>query len=327
MQKILILGGAGFIGFHLSGRLAAEGHQIVVVDDFSRGRKDAELEALLSRPNVTVRAADLTDPKAFDAFGQDYDQVYLLAAVVGVRNVEKDPWKVVRVNTMVVMNTLEWMPPHAKLFFASTSEAYAGAFMAGIAQIPTAEDVPLVIQDVTSPRFTYGASKLLGEVAVIHAAKARGFRYVVGRFHNVYGPRMGADHVVPELSLRAMRGEDPFKVYGTDQYRAFCYISDATEAMTLLMGSPAADNQIVHIGNDTEETNIGDLTELVLETADFRPVLDRQPAPAGAVGRRCPNISKLRRLTGFEPKVSLEDGVAKTFAWYKDWLAAQEPVA
>eukprot|EP01047_Picozoa_sp_COSAG01_P136931 COSAG01_NODE_67363_length_267_cov_0.767857_1_plen_69_part_10 len=69
MQKILILGGAGFIGFHLSGRLAAEGHQIVVVDDFSRGRKDAELEALLSRPNVNVRADDLTDPKAFDAFG------------------------------------------------------------------------------------------------------------------------------------------------------------------------------------------------------------------------------------------------------------------
>lgn len=324
MQKILILGGAGFIGFHLSRRLAEAGHDLVLVDDFSRGRKDADLEALLARPNVSVRTADLTDPRAFEAFGQDYDQVYLLAAVVGVRNVEKDPWKVVRVNTMVVMNTLEWMPSNAKLFFASTSEAYAGAFMAGIAQIPTAEDVPLVIQDVTSPRFTYGASKLLGEVATIHAAKAKGFRYVVGRFHNVYGPRMGADHVIPELSLRALRRENPFKVYGTDQSRAFCYIDDATLAITLLMESPQADNQIVHIGNDTEETNIGDLTELVLRVAEFHPTLDRQPAPPGAVNRRCPDLSKLRRLTGFAPKVSLEEGVTKTFAWYKNWLAAQE---
>jgi len=326
MSKILILGGAGFIGFHLSRRLAEAGHEIVLVDDFSRGRRDAELEALLARPNVSVRTADLTDPRAFNSFGQDYDQVYLLAAVVGVRNVEKDPWKVVRVNTMVVMNTLEWMPSTAKLFFASTSEAYAGAFMARIAQIPTAEDVPLVIQDVTSPRFTYGASKLLGEVATIHAAKAKGFRYVVGRFHNVYGPRMGADHVVPELSLRAMRRENPFKVYGTDQSRAFCYIDDATLAITLLMESPQAENQIVHIGNDTEETNIGDLTELVLRVAGFHPTLDRQPAPSGAVNRRCPDISKLRRLTGFAPKVSLEEGVTKTFAWYTTWLATPEQV-
>lgn len=321
MSKILILGGAGFIGFHLSHRLAEAGDELVLVDDFSRGRLDTELEALLARPNVRFHTADLTDPKAFEALGQAYDQVYLLAAVVGVRNVEKDPWKVVRVNTQVVMNTLEWMPPTAKLFFASTSEAYAGAFMAGIAQIPTAEDVPLVIQDVTSPRFTYGASKLLGEVATIHAAKARGFRYVIGRFHNVYGPRMGADHVIPELALRAMRRENPFKVYGTDQSRAFCYIDDATLAMSLLMERPAADNQIVHIGNDAQETNIRDLTELVLRVAEFHPTLAPQPAPSGAVNRRCPDITKLRRLTGFAPQVSLEDGVRRTFAWYQRWLA------
>jgi len=325
-QKILILGGAGFIGYHLANRLVNDGNDVTIVDDFSRGRQDPDLEALMKRPGVKVITADLTKLESYNQFDRDYDHVYMLAAVVGVRNVEKDPWKVVRVNTLVVMNLLEWIPEGTKVFFASTSEAYAGAFMAGIAQIPTAEDVPLVIQDVTSPRFTYGASKLLGEVAVIHAAKARGFRYVVGRFHNVYGPRMGADHVVPELSLRAMRKENPFKVFGTDQFRAFCYIDDATEAMVLLMNSPAADSQIVHIGNDTAETNIGDLTELVLKTADFHPTLDRQPAPSGAVNRRCPDISKLRRLTGFEPKVSLEEGVAKTFTWYKDWLAAQKTV-
>ncbi|MBF6593636.1 MAG: NAD-dependent epimerase/dehydratase family protein [Thermaceae bacterium] len=324
MQKILVLGGAGFIGFHLSKRLVAEGHQVVLVDDFSRGQADPELRTLIAHPQVSLIQADLTDPNSYAQFPRDCHQIYMLAAVVGVRNVEKDPFRVVRVNTLAVMHLLDWIPPGCKLFFASTSEAYAGAFMAGIAHIPTAEDVPLVIQDVTSPRFTYGASKLLGEVAVIHAAKAKGFGYVVGRFHNVYGPRMGADHVIPELSLRAMRRENPFRVYGTDQSRAFCYIDDATQAMSLLMAHAEADNQIVHIGNDTEETNIGDLTELVLKVANFHPSLDRQPAPSGAVNRRCPDIGKLRGLTGFEPKVSLEQGVRQTFEWYQQWFAAQK---
>jgi UDP-glucose 4-epimerase/UDP-glucuronate decarboxylase len=326
-QKILILGGAGFIGFHLANRLLNDGHSVTIVDDFSRGRHDPDLEGLIKRPGVKVVTADLTKAESYHQFDRDFDQIYMLAAIVGVRNVEKDPWKVVRVNTLVVMNLLEWVPDTTKVFFASTSEAYSGAFMSGIAKIPTAEDVPLVIQDVTSPRFTYGASKLLGEVAVIHAAKAKGYRFVVGRFHNVYGPRMGADHVVPELALRAMRKENPFKVYGTDQFRAFCYIDDAIEAMVQVMNSPACDNQIIHIGNDSGETNIGDLTELVLKVSGFEPKLDRQPAPDGAVTRRLPDISKLRRLTGFEPQVSLEQGVRKTFDWYKVWREQNEKVS
>jgi UDP-glucose 4-epimerase/UDP-glucuronate decarboxylase len=128
---------------------------------------------------------------------------------------------------------------------------------------------------------------------------------------------MGADHVIPELALRAMRREDPFRVYGTDQYRAFCHVDDAVEAMTLLMSTEAATNQIVHIGNDIAETNIGDLTALVLQVAGHHPVIEEVPAPPGSVKRRCPDLTKLRALTGFEPTVSLEDGVRRTFAWYQ----------
>jgi UDP-glucose 4-epimerase/UDP-glucuronate decarboxylase len=310
-MKALVLGGAGFIGVHMTRRLVADGHDVTVVDDFSRGRNDPELSEL----NVPVISADLTDPRAFDAIPHGWDQVYMLAAVVGVRNVEKDPARVVRTNTLALLNTLDWLQPGEKLFFASTSEVYAGGVSAGIVPVPTPETVPLMIEDITAPRFAYAGSKLLGEQAVVHMGRAKDIPFVIGRFHNVYGPRMGADHVIPELSLRAIRREDPFKVFGTDQYRAFCYVDDAVEAMLRLMDR--ATGEIVHIGNDSEETNIGDLTKLVLRVADHFPALDVADAPVGSVARRCPDLARLRALTGFEPVVSLEEGVRRTFEWYR----------
>lgn len=312
-MKNLVLGGAGFIGVHLTRRLLADGHEVVVVDDFSRGRRDPELAAL----DVPVISADLTDPVSFAALPRDCDDVYLLAAVVGVRNVERDPARVVRINTLAVLNTLDWITPRQRLFFASTSEAYAGGVGTGLVPVPTPETVPLVVEDVTAPRFAYGISKLLGEAAVIHTGRAKGVPVVVGRFHNVYGPRMGADHVIPELCLRALRREDPFVVYGTDQFRAFCHVDDAVDAVVGLMRTEEAANQIVHIGDDTAETNIGELAELVLKIAGHAPAVHRAPAPAGSVSRRCPDLTLLRGLTGYAPRVPLDEGVRRTFDWYQ----------
>ena len=311
-MKVLILGGAGFIGVHLTRRLQAAGHEVTIVDDFSRGRDDPELAAL----GVPVLHADLTDPASFESLPRGWDHVYMLAAVVGVRNVENDPARVIRINTLALLNLLDWLRPAVRLFFASTSEAYAGGVSRGLVPMPTPETVPLVVEDVAAPRFAYGISKLLGEAAVIHTAHAKGVPYVIGRFHNVYGARMGADHVIPELLLRAMRREDPFRVYGMDQSRAFCHVDDATEAMSRLMRTDTAIGEIVHIGNDTE-TNIGDLGKLILRLIDFHPELESLPAPPGAVARRCPDLTKLRALTGYEPAVSLEEGVRRTFEWYR----------
>lgn len=316
-MRTLILGGAGFIGLHLTRRLIADGHSVTIVDDFSRGRRDPELEAI----DVPVLHADLTDPRSYDRIPHGWDQVYMLAAVVGVRNVEKDPARVIRINTLALMHLLDWIQPGTRLFFASTSEAYAGGVMADIVPVPTPETVPLMVEDITSPRFAYGVSKMIGEAAVVHTAKAKAIPYVIGRFHNVYGPRMGADHVIPELSLRAMRRENPFRVFGVEQFRAFCHVDDATDAMQRLMLSDAALGRIVHIGNDLEETNIGDLARLILRVADYRPELQIEPAPTGSVARRCPDLTVLRGLTGFTPKVGIEEGVRRTFAWYRDnWL-------
>jgi nucleoside-diphosphate-sugar epimerase len=315
-MRALVLGGAGFIGLHLTRRLLADGHQVTIVDDFSRGRDDQDLAAV--RGTAEVLHADLTDPTVYADLPRGWDQIYLLVAVVGVRNVERDPARVMRVNTLAVQHTLDWLGTGDRLFFASTSEVYAGSVSTGVAAVPTGEDVPLLIEDVTAPRFAYGVSKLWGEAAVMHTARAKGIDAVVARFHNVYGPRMGADHVIPELALRAIGRENPFRVYGTDQYRAFCHVDDATDAMVRLMAGDRAAGEIVHIGNDTEQTNIGDLTKLVLRIAGFDPELDVRPAPAGSVARRCPDITRLRALTGFEPSVGLEEGVRRTFEWYRD---------
>ncbi len=321
MARILLLGGAGFIGLHLARRLAHEGgHALTLVDDRSRGRQDAELAVLLARPGVRLIQADLTDPQTVANLPRDVDQVYLLAAVVGVRNTEGAPARVVRVNSLVTLHVLDWiaaLPSRPALFFASTSEVYAGGVALGTVPVPTPEDVPLVIGDIGNPRFAYAASKILGEAAVRHYGDAHGIRWVAGRFHNVYGSRMGSDHVIPELALRSLGGEDPLRVYGPEQRRAFCHVADAVEAMIRLMESEDASG-VVNIGNDAEETLIGDLAELVLRATGRTPRIEARPAPRGSVARRCPSIARLRTLTGFSPKVTLETGVTETVAWYRE---------
>lgn len=318
-MRALVLGGAGFIGTHLAARLVADGHRVTLVDDFSRGRDDQRLGELRAHPAVDVISADLTSVDAWSRIPRGWDQIYLLAAVVGVRNVEADPARVVRVNTLTALHLLDWVAPGERVFFSSTSEVYAGGVSAGVVSVPTAEEVPVMVADVTAPRFAYAVSKLLGEVAFLHVARARGVPAVIGRFHNVYGPRMGTDHVIPEMALRALAGEDPFRVWGFDQYRAFCHVDDAVEAMLRLMDCPEAVGEIVHIGNDAEQTSIADLARLVLRTVGTTAVLQPLPAPPGSVDRRCPDIGKLRRLTGFVPAVSLAEGVRRTVDWYREW--------
>ncbi|WP_089155627.1 NAD-dependent epimerase/dehydratase family protein [Micromonospora sp. NBS 11-29] len=318
-MRALVLGGAGFIGLHLVERLAAAGHDVVLVDDFSRGRDDERIAALRGSGAVDVLSADLTDPSSWPRLPRDVDQVYLLAAVVGVRNVEADPARVLRVNTLTATHLVDWLHPGLRVFFSSTSEVYAGGVDAGLVPVPTPEDVPVMIADVASPRLAYAISKLAGEALLLHGARARGCPVVIGRFHNVYGPRMGADHVIPEMALRAMAGEDPFRIWGADQFRAFCHVDDAVEAVVRLMATPAADGQVVHIGNDSEQTNIGDLAKLVLRLTGLAPAVRHLPAPPRSVGRRCPDLSRLRQLTGFEPSVPLEEGVRRTLDWYRTW--------
>ena len=320
MSKILVLGGAGFIGFHLVEKLSARpDHHVTVCDSLFRGRLDPEMQHLLStRSNMRLVTADLTENSSYRLLGTDYDHVYLLAGIVGVRYTQEMPDRVVYTNATIVLQALEWVKGRArsKLLFASTSEVYGGAGNTGYnVTVPTPEDVPLIVEDIRNPRYSYAASKLLGEAAIVAYRCSFGLNAVIVRYHNVYGPRMGYDHVIPELSLRLLRRENPFRVYGCDQSRAFCYVSDAVDATIAVMESDETDGEILHIGNG-QETQIESLAHKLCALAGFYPDLERLPASPGSVKRRCPDLSKANQLLGYRPAVCLDDGLERTFEWY-----------
>ena len=332
MTRTLILGGTGFIGLNLARRLAglaAPNDEILLTDNFSRGRRDEEVEDLLGRYKSTVRLepVDLSAPGAYERFHGAFDSVYLLASMVGVGPSERAPDEVMRVNTSIILGALEWMARSGsgRMFFSSTSENYAGGVQLGIVPIPTPEDVPLVISDIRNPRFSYAVTKIWGEAACIFYGARHGFTSIIGRYHNVYGPRMGWDHVIPQLTRRIVCGEKPLRVKSPDQTRAFCHVSDAVEATRLIMQSTAVENgMIVHIGNDREEIAIGTLAKNLLVLAGRSEEVEAAPAPRGSVARRVPDISLLRRLTGFEPRIPISQGLAETFAWYRQHPQPEE---
>jgi nucleoside-diphosphate-sugar epimerase len=318
LARALVTGGAGFIGFHLASHLAGRGYEVTICDDFSRGRRDDDLEALCARPNVSLFECDLTRPDALATLDGEFDYTYHLAAVNGTRHFYEMPDVVLRVNVLALVNVLDaWAAGRfGRLLFASSSETYAGTARAGLLPIPTPEDVPLLFDDLHNPRLSYAASKLLGEVMVINYARTLRLPATIVRYHNVYGPRMGDEHVIPQFAARILAREDPFAIHGADDSRAFCFVDDAVRATRLVMECEAAAGLTVHVGDPTRELPIRDLAALMFDLFDFHPALDVRPAPGGSVGRRCPDISRLTELTGFRPETSLEDGLRRTFTWY-----------
>ena len=323
MTKALILGGSGFIGLSLVRALLARGRDsVIAVDDQSRGALDAEAKAVFEDARVTFIAADLTDPAAFDRLPTDIDEIYLLAGIVGVKYTIEAPDRVLRVSAMIILNTLEWWRRHGKgrLLYSSSSEAYGGGLpVLPNFPIPTPEGAPIIIPDITNVRFSYAAVKTFGEACIQAYAQRYRLPAVVVRYHNVYGPRMGYEHVIPELSLRLLRAERPFLLYGADQTRAFCHVSDAVAATIAAMTHADAHPPIYHIGNETEEVRIAELFDRLQAVAGIRArdvkLLD---APRGSPQRRCPDTTRMRKELHIEPKIGLDDGMRATFAWYRD---------
>lgn len=335
MKKVLITGGAGFIGYHLAKHLLDiyKNHiEFVLVDNLQRGRMDNDFKTILEDKRVKFLNLDLTDPVSYDKLGVEYDHVYHLAAVNGTKLFYKIPHEVLRINTLSLAYMLEWFKKHSsagKFCFPSSCESYAGALNAfETLPIPTPETVPLVIDDPYNARWAYASTKLVGELFLIHYAQMYNFRALVVRPHNFYGPREGYDHVVPEFSERIAGRADPFPIYGADETRTFCYISDAVRAMQMLMDSPKTDGQpieTVHIG-DFHEITMKELAEKMFKVAGWKPkALDIKTAPPGSVKRRSADVSKLQALTGWKPEIQLEEGLKRTYEWYsanpkKEWL-------
>jgi len=323
MKKILITGGSGFIGFSLAKELLNKGTQIVLCDNLSRGKLDTEIQKFLDQnDNVEFIQCDLTDKEELMVkIKGNFDYVFHLAAVVGVKYTNEEPLRVLKTNIVSTLNILEWMvkTKSRKIIFSSTSEVYSGGFLVSPNfPIPTPEGIPLIISDVKSKRFTYAVSKLVGEMMIINYARKYKFNYTIVRYHNIYGPRMGCEHVIPELILRICRKENPFKLYSPEQTRAFCYIDDAVDATTRLIKTKKSNSEIFHVGNDKEEITIKELCERLFNIAGFHPVVKALKPPEGSVQRRCPDISKLKKITGYEPKIDINTGLRRTFKWYKE---------
>lgn len=324
-RKILITGGAGFIGYFLSNHILAEKKdtELVLVDNFQRGKMDADFKKLLEDRRVRFLTLDLTDPAVYSQLGNGYDHVYHLAAVNGTKWFYEMPQETLRINTLSLIYMLEWLRkenPEGKFCFTSSNEAYAGALNAfEKLPIPTPEKVPLVIEDTYNPRWSYAATKLVGELFVINYATKYNLRALIVRPHNFYGPRAGYDHVIPEFIARINKRVDPFPIYGADDTRTFCYIDDAVRAMQLLMDSAKTDSlpiETVHIG-DFEEITMQELAEKMFGIAGWHPNnLDIQQSPPGSVKRRLADVSKLQALVGWQPQVSLENGLKKAYDWY-----------
>ncbi len=322
-KKILITGAAGFIGYFLIERLLRETtDRIVAVDNFQRGKYDGAFKAILTNSRVTFLKLDLTSPASYAKLGAGYEHVYHLAAINGTKNFYEMPDEVLRINTLTTVYILEWMKAKnkkGKILFTSSNEAYAGGLNAfGKLPIPTPEAVPLVVEDVYNPRWTYAGTKLIGEQFFIQYAQKNNFRAVIVRPHNFYGPRAGYDHVIPEFIVRISKRADPFPIFGADDTRTFCYITDAVEAMHMVMESSRTDKGVetFHIGN-TDEILMRDLAGKLFDVAGWRPKkTDVHASPKGSVKRRLANISKIKKVIGWKPTTTLREGLAKTYEWY-----------
>ena len=327
-RSVLILGGAGFIGYGITRYLAEHrDYHLTVADDFSSGADDEEFRSLCHTNGITVISCDLSQPDAYELLEDHYDYVYVLASVVGVNRCIEEPEEVIRINTGIIHHTAEWLRSARPLrvLFASSSENYAATTDTFDYPVPTGEAVPLCIADTRHPRFTYAVTKVLGESAFFAYGQRLGIHTTVVRYQNIYGPRMGFKHAIPHIIERIYGDQQPVKIYGHDQTRAFCYLSDAAEGTVRALESDRSDQQVYHIGNDDEIT-IDTLTRTIGSIMGYDGEYETAPTYPGSVSRRCPDITKARQDLDYQPKVPLKEGLGRAVEWYRAYFDSGKPI-
>jgi nucleoside-diphosphate-sugar epimerase len=318
MSRVLITGGAGFIGAHLARRLVGDGVDVDLLDDFSRAVRDADLAALAASGRVRILQRDLRADGALDDLGDGYAHVFHLAAVVGVERVARQPLAVLADSVAMLRNVIAVARRQRaleRLVFMSTSEVYAGTLDRSELPFPTPESVPLAVTRLAEPRTAYMLSKIYGEAMHQHAEVP----FSILRPHNVYGPRMGLSHVIPELLQRAHRAADgaSLAVASIDHRRTFCYVDTAVELIRRIATSPVCARETLNVGVGAPEVSIRDLGALVAEAVGKRLEIVARPTTPGSPPRRCPDMTKTHGLVGRPPEVDLATGVRLTYGWYR----------
>lgn len=309
-KRVLVTGGAGFLGSHLCERLLAQGHDVICVDNFFTGNKD-NIRHLIGNPHFELIRHDVTFPLYIEV-----DEIYNLACPASPIHYQYDPVQTVKTSVHGAINMLGLAKRvKAKIMQASTSEVY------GDPQIHPQEEQYWGHVNPIGIRSCYDEGKRCAETLFVNYHRQFNLRIKIARIFNTYGPRMHPNdgRVVSNFIIQALKNE-PLTVYGKgDQTRSFCYVDDLIEAFIKLMDSPDDFNNPVNLGNPHEVT-ILELAEKIIQLTGSKSKIKKEPLPHDDPCRRRPDITLAKTKLGWEPIVSWEVGLKKTITYFDDLL-------
>ncbi len=305
-KRVLVTGGAGFVGSHLCERLVARGDDVLCVDNYFTGRKD-NISHLLGLPNFEAMRHDVTVPLHVEV-----DEIYNLACPASPVHYQNDPIQTTRTSVLGALNMLEQARRlKAKVLQASTSEVYGDPTVH-----PQSEEYRGNVS-TTGPRACYDEGKRCAETLFFDFHRQNAVRIKVVRIFNTYGPRMHPDdgRVVSNFIMQALRGQD-ITLYGEGtQTRSFCFVDDLVQGLLSMMDSGDEVIGPVNLGN-THEIEVRELAQHVLALTGSSSKLVFRPLPQDDPLQRCPDITRARTVLGWEPRVKLRDGLVQTIGYF-----------
>jgi UDP-glucuronate decarboxylase len=311
-KRVLVTGGAGFLGSHLCDRLLGDGHEVLCVDNFFTGAK-RNIAHLLDNPAFELIRHDVTFPLYVEV-----DEIYNLACPASPIHYQHDPVQTTKTSVHGAINMLGLAKRvGARILQASTSEVYGDP-----AVHPQTEDYWGHVNPI-GPRSCYDEGKRCAETLFFDYHRQLGLRIKVARIFNTYGPRMHpADgRVVSNFIVQALSG-NPITIYGEGtQTRSFCYVDDLIDGLVRLMASPDAVTGPVNLGNPSE-FSMRELGDLVVAKVGSSSAIASEPLPADDPRQRRPDIGRARELLGWEPRVPLEEGLDRTIAYFRELLSS-----